>query len=273
MRKPLKLSRCLKGMPSKIDETLNRIAALSDKASEALEVLKKNEDEIKKTERLLTLSNTASVLAHEIRNPLGYIKLAASFLERKIDNEELKKFLSIINAGVQNIEHCIQNILSFSSKKTLNRKYVQLRELILQVATEMATLFPTVKINFNIDGFLYAFLDIDAIKRVLINILKNALIAPRDTDKDPEVMIVGRSLDDSVEVQVLDNGVGFPEGFTASMIEPFRSYFKGGTGLGLAISKELIEAHGGSLELGNMLDTNGKPIGAKVCLRIPRSNV
>jgi signal transduction histidine kinase len=112
-------------------------------------------------------------------------------------------------------------------------------------------------------------LDKDKIKHVIINMLLNAFQATQGQEQRI-VRITTRNItfrfEAGIEIQIKDTGCGLPKGKEDRIFEPFfTTKEKHGTGLGLPISKDMIERHGGTLEIAN--NTDGP--GATVTIRLP----
>jgi two-component system sensor histidine kinase VicK len=120
---------------------------------------------------------------------------------------------------------------------------------------------------FNSDDEIRVVIDKDGIEQVVLNILSNAIIYTRTGGRiDIDAFVV----DKRACIVVTDNGIGIPESEISRVFERFfrvdraRSRSMGGTGLGLSISKQIIEEHGGSIELSSRA---GK--GTKVSVLLP----
>ena len=95
--------------------------------------------------------------------------------------------------------------------------------------------------------------DAEALRRVVINLLGNAVDAiEQRAPAEPTIMVeTGQNLAGSeLWLRVRDNGTGIDAASSGDIFNPFYTSKEGGTGLGLAISKKLVEAHGGSIEVG-----------------------
>ena len=89
--------------------------------------------------------------------------------------------------------------------------------------------------------------DKEQIRRVFINILKNAEQSIPE-DRKGEVFVVARRVDGQIEVRIKDNGCGIPEELRARIFEPNFTTKSSGTGLGLAISNKIVESMGGTID-------------------------
>jgi len=103
---------------------------------------------------------------------------------------------------------------------------------------------------------------------VFINLLKNAGESLNEkgvshAGDEPKITI-SLALDRNVMLEIFDNGKGFPPELMNKITEPYVTTREKGTGLGLAIVKKIVDDHGGSLELMNDVDTDGKIIGARI---------
>ena len=118
------------------------------------------------------------------------------------------------------------------------------------------------------DPALMVNVDVRAIKQVLINLLANAITF---TPAGGRVRIGVRIEDDTVAIQVADNGIGIPAEELPRLLRPFEQIDgaehrgREGTGLGLALSNALVELHGGTLTLDSQLG-----VGTTVTVRLPR---
>lgn len=98
-----------------------------------------------------------------------------------------------------------------------------------------------------IEPGLRVFADKEQIRRVFINILKNAEQSIPE-DRDGEVLVVVHRVDGRIEVRIKDNGCGIPEDLRSKIFEPNFTTKSSGTGLGLAISNKIVESMGGTID-------------------------
>ncbi len=185
---------------------------------------------------LLELGGLAATVAHELRNPLNIISMAAVSSPADTRTE--------IRTQIERAEHLIQDLMSYSGEVRLRREQVNLAELVRGVAAA----HPGVAIAFNIDPALALQIDRLRAEQILGNLLNNAIAMLRGRP-DPRVAIEAETAGSMVALRVCDNGPGVPPDLAPDLFQPFKTRRPGGTGLGLAIVRRLTEAHGGNVQL------------------------
>lgn len=186
---------------------------------------------------LLELGGLAATVAHELRNPLNIISMAAVGSPPETRAE--------IRAQIERADHLIQDLLSYSGEVRLDRQPVQVAELVRRVTAG----FPGLVIDVNIDHQLGVFIDPLRGEQILGNLISNAQAMLRGRD-DPRIAVGATSqAEGMVLLYVCDNGPGVPADLADALFQPFTTRRPGGTGLGLAIVRRLVEAHGGTVRL------------------------
>lgn len=190
-----------------------------------------------------------SKLAHELRNPLTTISSTLQLIELK--HPEAKDF-SRWSSLFYDIDFMIQLINDFSnlsSSRRLNLSTFELKPLIQQTVDSFASYAPDVELKYTdcIESPFYQITgDKIKLQEVISNLLKNAFEA---TSSGGMVHLHTVSDYESVFIIIKDTGCGIPEEHLSSIFNPFVTYKKNGTGLGLSIVKDIVDAHGGSIEL------------------------
>lgn len=221
-------------------------------------------------QRAAAWTEVARRIAHEIKNPLTPIKLSAQRLEKKFGGSiQDPAFSSCINMIIRQTDDLKRLVNEFSNFARLPQSQ-PIPASLNHVVEEALELFrmshKEAEFRFDADPQLPEFrFDPAQIKRVLINLLDNAVAAVHDA-ADPRVTI--RTQYDSmlklVRVSVFDNGIGIPEADLDRVFEPYFSTKEGGTGLGLAIVKRIVEDHNGFIRaLAN------EPRGTKLIVELP----
>jgi signal transduction histidine kinase len=235
------------------------------------------------TERLAAIGQMSSVIAHEIRNPLGLIDLYAKLTEdhlAKLDLAEqadkkalLLKNLSQIRQATGSLETILSELTDYSRPLQLHRQPTDIQQLVQNVCEfyqpsyqerEIALSLNDLPLNHSL-ATDYP-LDGDKIKQALINLLKNALEAsPAGTTVS--VSILCPTHDPNFYVQVQDQGKGIDPLHVKKLFTPYFSTKGSGTGLGLAHSQKILQAHGGNVELISSMPG----LGSTFALILPRS--
>ena len=222
-------------------------------------------------QRKAAWSDVARRIAHEIKNPLTPIQLAADRLRRKYrpedeaEGEQFSEYLSIIGRQVDDIGRMVDEFSDFARMPQPVMKELSLAEL----AHGQVALYEAQKVDFYTDldtdpdgGMVMG--DAGLLRQALTNIIQNAIDSLSGAMVEvPQIRLALSVNDGQVCLAVSDNGPGFPKKDRASLLEPYVTGRDKGTGLGLAIVSKIIQVHSGELELAD--DDDG---GAMVVIRL-----
>ncbi|HTJ48369.1 MAG TPA: ATP-binding protein, partial [Cyclobacteriaceae bacterium] len=128
---------------------------------------------------------------------------------------------------------------------------VRLKELIEHVAQLMKTELKKTNIKFNVEcnsDYLTIQADVELIEQVLINLLKNAIEALGET-ANPTLELIGRYDENSIKIEVIDNGSGIIKEALEHIFVPFYTTKKRGSGIGLSLSRQIMQMHNGSISV------------------------
>jgi signal transduction histidine kinase len=222
--------------------------------------------ELARKERLAALGQMAAGLAHEIRNPLGGIRLFASLLEKDLAQQpEPLALTRKISSGVSSLNQLVCDILDFAGEIRLQPSLLDAGELIHEcvelLAAEIDRHRSRVVIEAADDTALTA--DAKQLRSALLNLLRNAIEAAGD---DGCVCITVSESDEreSLRLQIADNGPGIPPEHMDKVFNPFFTTKETGTGLGLSMVHRIIDAHGGHVRV-----TAGPQGGACFVIELP----
>lgn len=214
--------------------------------------------QLAQAERLATLGRVSAGLAHEIRNPLGTMRMKAeNALAAPADVREARVAgaLESVLSQTARLEALVSSLLALTQPFRVERKALHLHEWLderRQAHTEAAAK-SDVRIELNIDpdtaacSAHAAVLDPVQMARALDNLLLNALA---HTGRGGVIELGARRRQNgALLLWVADDGAGIPPELRDSIFEPFTTARPGGTGLGLALVREIVQAHGGQIAL------------------------
>jgi two-component system sensor histidine kinase PilS (NtrC family) len=204
-----------------------------------------------RAERLATLGRLAAGLAHEIRNPLSSILGSVELVREgaQLDAEE-KRLLGIVIGEVERLDGLVNTMLGVSIPRAPERDRTDLSALAEEVVDMALAAGPRLgqpAIAFDRpESPVYAEVDGGQMRQVVWNLLKNAIQASQE-GMTVRVRVLSRG---SVPVvEVIDEGVGISPEIRARLFDTFYSARPHGVGLGLSFVKQIVEAHGGAIEV------------------------
>ncbi len=214
-----------------------------------------------KGQREMAWREVARRIAHEIKNPLTPIKLSAQRLQRRMgnmggrDGELLQECTDTIIKHTDELKEMVNEFSNFARFPEANPAPHDLNEALREVVVLFGQGHPDIRIPFEPETQLPVFeFDRDQVKRVMINLLDNAVSALHQQSvngKVPSIRVqthYNQSLQLAV-ISVQDNGPGMTEEVRARVFEPYFSTKAEGTGLGLAIAKRIINDHDGFIRV------------------------
>ncbi len=215
-------------------------------------------------QRRAAWSDVARRIAHEIKNPLTPIQLAAERLQRRFgkqlknDNDDSDVFGQLTETIVRQVSD-LRNIADEFSSFARMPKPVFREESLTDIVAHSVFLFEVAHddITFNFEkpkDAITVICDRRQIGQAITNLLKNAAEAVKDhmeqdsSVKNGEVSISLNRANDTVTIKFTDNGAGFPAD-RCRILEPYVTTRKSGSGLGLAIVQKIVAEHFGEIEL------------------------
>lgn len=228
-------------------------------------------------QRTSAWADVARRIAHEIKNPLTPIQLSAERIKRKYgrviteDREVFDQCTDTIVRQVDDIKRMVDEFSSFARMPKPRPETEDVSEIVRQVLFLLRVGHPDITFEERIPNEpVIARFDRRLVSQALTNIVKNAAEAvaavPSET-RGQGVVLVSLTAGETISINVIDNGKGFPREGRQRLLEPYMTTREGGTGLGLPIVAKIFEDHGGGIEL---LDAPGGARGARVRLWFPR---
>jgi two-component system sensor histidine kinase PilS (NtrC family) len=242
--------------PLAFDEDRGQVVTLVD-ATEVAE----SEKALRRTESLAAVGQATTQVAHEIRNPLGSIRLGVSMLRDSVTDKDALNTIELVERGIKHLNKLVVDVTQFSRQKALERSSVDLHEALERsidlVSERIRDKKTTVERHFDSDEIVGRW-DADQLRQVFVNVIANAV------DASPENSIVevstekfqvdgsvgdGQRATNYARVTFKDRGKGMDTTTRERIFEPFFTTKKRGTGLGLAIVKQIVELHGGKINV------------------------
>jgi len=249
---------------SQLAEAFNQMAVGLKKAQQELiqqaETRVELERSLRQSEKLATIGQLASGLAHEIGTPLNIISGRVEMTKRRLEDREAQKHLDIAMQQTERITKIIQQLLGFVRKKKPEQGHLNVGDLLgtaldflgHQIQKQRVTVIEEIK-----DNLPLVIGDPDQLQQVFLNLILNAIQAMPDGGmlrlSASSKWISKEGLEDSprqyVEIGVEDSGVGMEKRVAQTIFHPFYTTKNTGTGLGLTVSQGIVQDHEGWIEV------------------------
>lgn len=227
--------------------------------------------EIEKAQRMAAWREVARRIAHEVKNPLTPIQLSAQRLRRKYgeklsreDGKVFEECTSMIINQVEALKGLVNEFSSFARMPALDPKPEDVSGIIREAVSLYKEAETGVRIEFDEqDGVPPVRVDREQMKRVMINLLDNAIAAMEGRGE----IRIGLETDPdrrAVRISVEDSGKGIPADHKSRLFEPYFSTKKQGTGLGLAIVNTIVSEHRGRIRV-----EDNEPQGSRFIIDLP----
>lgn len=246
--------------PLEIDGEHGQILTLVDVTEAA-----KAEAALRRGESLAAVGEAAAQLAHEIKNPLGSIRLGIEMLREYTVHEEGLKTIGLVERGIQHLNKLVVDVTQFSRRRHLDVSESDLHEVIdlslelvadrvREKETPVEKDYSATPIRGNWDD--------EQLREVFVNLIGNAIdasgpkspvkISTELVDADSQagpITATGRMHGERVRIMITDHGNGMDPKTQARLFEPFFTTKKRGTGLGLSIVRQILDLHHASIEV------------------------
>ncbi len=252
----------------------------NDELENTLDVLEQTQLQLFQTEKLNSLGNIVAGVAHEVNSPIGCISCNNDVIMKCIHkirsmtedkSENLEEYLSIIenvslvtNKACKKVKEIISNLRSFVR---LDEAELQKADILKGIDDTVKMISYQVKNNIEIENRCSDIPEItchpNQINQVFMNLLINAVQSINHSGK---IIIESRNKQDYIEISFTDNGCGIKSEHFNKIFEPGFTTKKAGegTGLGLCITKQIIEAHGGHIDVRSKENE-----GSTFCISLP----
>ncbi len=217
--------------------------------SEHLEkIVEEKTRQLKEAERLAAIGELAAMVGHDLRNPLMGIAAAVYYLKQKLDSaadEKTREMLSLIKECIEYSNKIVNDLLDYSGDMKLELENANPRKIIAEALSQIS-IPDNIVVRNTVESKPTIKVDVNKMKRVIINIIKNAVDAMPNGGK---LEIKSRSTKGEWRISFSDTGPGIPEEVKEKLGKPLFTTKAKGMGLGLAICKRIVEAHGGHISI------------------------
>ena len=243
--------------PLAINGDRGQIVTLVD-ATEAAE----SERTLRRSESLAAVGQATTQVAHEIRNPLGSIRLGVSMLRDSVNDAEALNTIELVERGIKHLNKLVVDVTQFSRQKELERSAVDLHDALDRsidlVSDKILEKNANIEKSFAQRAIIGQW-DAYQLRQVFVNVIANAIDASQEnapvriatelfsTDGNGD----GQQRKHYARIRIADEGKGMDKQTRERVFEPFFSTKKRGTGLGLAIVKQIVEQHGGKISVAS----------------------
>lgn len=239
------------------EQELNRYREhLEELVKERTKELRDAQGELVRKERLATLGQLTATVSHELRNPLGAMRPSLFIIDKDSDktNERVQRAIEIVDKNIERCDNIIDELLDYTRITTLDRKSTHIDEW-LELLIDEQNIIGNIRVekNFSLND-LELNIDPDRLRRAVINIVDNAchsMLNDKETEavKDSCLCINTIANNQRIEIIVSDNGIGITKDTLEKIFEPLFSTKGFGVGLGMPTVKQIMEQHGGGIEI------------------------
>lgn len=233
---------------------------------EQLKAINAAQARVAQSEKLAALGQLSASIAHEVRNPLAVIRSAAQGIAETLPASDKPghETCSFITTEIDRLTSVTSSLLTFARPLQLERRRIAADEILSRARFLARDLLAEKELELNdADAARLPEIEVDPdlLSQVVLGLLSNAAAAaPRGSRIDLAAAAAG----DAVEISVRDHGAGVAPELRSRIFEPFFTTRPEGTGLGLAIARQVVESHGGRIEV-----REAEPRGARFVIRLP----
>lgn len=225
--------------------------------------------QLAQSEKMSSLGQMISGVAHELNNPLTSILGYAQLMQRGLPDEALPRRIEVLGREAERCQRIVANLLSFARAREPEKRALSLNEIAESVLALMGYQLRAdgIEITTELDAGLHScYGDPHELQQVLINLLTNARHAIRQSGSGGRILIRTRGRDSTVVLEVQDDGPGIAEALREKIFDPFYTTKPEGqgTGLGLSLVYGIVTGHGGTIAA-----LPGSPHGAVLRVQLP----
>ncbi len=211
--------------------------------------------ELLRNERLSTLGQLTATVAHELRNPLSAIRNTVFSIKEAATRGslDLERPITRVERNIGRCDRIISDLLEFTSNREIHRTLTAVDSWLDEVLAEQRIPKEIRLVRKLGAPNCQAALDADRLRRVVINLLDNAAhaLAAYEGARERTITVETNVIGDRFELTIEDAGPGIPADVLPKVFEPLFSTKSFGTGLGLPTVKQIVEQHGGKIDISS----------------------
>ena len=240
----------------------DELSVLAGSINDMLTEIENKTAKLQKSERFATIGELATMVAHDLRNPLQGITNAAFYLKRNIGlkNNKQQEMLEIIEEDIKYSDKIVNDLLDYSREMQLQLEEATPKSL-MKVALSTVEVPANIMVLDETQNEPAIKVDVLYMKRIFVNIIRNAVEA---MPMGGTLTLRSRALNGNVDFIFSDTGDGISKEDLRKLFTPLFTTKPKGMGFGLPICKRVVEAHGGKISVESTL---GK--GATFALTVP----
>lgn len=232
------------------------LLSLSKAINTMLVELELRQRRLVQSEKLASIGTLLFGVTHELNNPISNISTSCEILKEEIDNIDTaykKELLSQIESEIDRTKNILRTILEFSREG--EKEMVNLRDTVDESIRLIKGEIPSkVEVYVEVPDDIVLFADKQKLEQVFLNLIKNAIEA---IVSEGRIYILARKKDkdNTIEIEVKDTGMGIESEIVSNIFDPFfsRKEIKKSYGLGLFVVHNIIEEHGGTIDVRSQL--------------------
>jgi signal transduction histidine kinase len=224
------------------------VRVLADAIDAMIVRLGQAREELARSESLAAIGMLTKSLAHEIRTPLSVLRAGTEMLARSSQSDARQREVSeMLQMEVERLARLVDDLLVFGRPSPPVPSEMDLRDVCEDALSALEAEAAEVQVGLSLDGGPASLRgDADKLRQVVVNLVVNAV---RACEGGGTVVVRTARSNDTVSLEVEDDGVGIPPERLSEIWTPLFTTHASGTGLGLPIVKQLVEAHDGTVEV------------------------
>ena len=223
---------------------------LEELVEERTRALNESQELLVKSERLAAIGQAATMVGHDLRNPLQAIENATYYLNTELSNlpisQKTTETLQAMHRSIEYADKIVKDLQSFASKREPLFRETNINTLLKETCSQIKTP-ENIETSIEVEQLPKIEADNDMIKRIFVNLAINGIQAMKE--KGGTLKISTKKTNDFIEICFKDTGIGIKKGDKPKIFTPFFTTKAQGMGVGLSICKRFAEIHDGSIKV------------------------